>query len=220
MFRLTGTLALALVALATPTALAHEGNPNYRSTVRAVAPETEGVDVQVLNFDDRLELRNVSGRTVTILGYGGEPYARLLADGSVQVNRRSPSTYLNEERLGGAEVPESASAKADPVWRTLDGSGRFDWHDHRAHWMSKALPPQVKDEDVRTKVFDWNVPISVAGEKGSIRGDLFWVPDAGGGLPLAAALALTAVALGGVALVAFVRRRRRASPADGAGEAW
>ena len=144
MSRRAGALALAVAALLAPPALAHEGNPNYRSTVRAVDPASEGLSVQVLNFDDRLELRNDSGRMVTIMGYGGEPYARLLADGTVQVNRRSPASYLNEDRFADAEVPQSADSDAAPVWRTLDGSGRFDWHDHRAHWMGKNLPPQVE----------------------------------------------------------------------------
>ena len=219
MSRRAGALALAVTALLAPSALAHEGNPNYRSTVRAVAPATEGLSVQVLNFDDRLELRNDSGRMVTIMGYRGEPYARLLADGTVQVNRRSPASYLNEDRFADAEVPKSADADAAPVWRTLDGSGRFDWHDHRAHWMGKNLPPQVKDEDERTKVFDWKVPIAVGGREGNIGGDLFWVPDAGGGAPLAAPLALGGVALAGLMLVLIVRRRRRRST-GAPEEAW
>jgi len=219
MSRQLGAVGLALAALLAPTALAHEGNPNYRSTVRTVEPAVDRLSVQVLNFDDRLELRNDSGRTVTIVGYDDEPYARLLADGTVQLNRRSPATYLNEDRFADAEVPGSADSEAAPLWRTLDGSGRFEWHDHRMHWMGKGLPPQVRDADERTKVFDWKVPIAVAGRGGEIRGDLFWVPDAGGGTPLAAPLALGGVVLGGTLLVLFVRRRRRAAEGP-AKEAW
>ena len=117
-------------------------------------------------------------------------------------------------------MPASADSDAPPRWETVDGSGRFDWHDHRTHWMGKKLPPQVKDEDKRTKVFDWKVAISVGGRAGSIRGDLFWVPDAGGDAPLGAGLALAAVALGGAALVVVVRRRRRRSAGAGGEEAW
>jgi LPXTG-motif cell wall-anchored protein len=184
-----------------------------------VEPAAEGLDVQVLNFDDRLELRNRSDRTVTVLGYREEPYARLLPDGTVQVNRRSPSTYLNEDRFAEVELPASADAKAAPEWETLDRSGRFDWHDHRMHWMGKDLPPQVKDEGKRTKVFDWVVPIAVAGRAGEVRGDLFWVPDAGGDAPSVAPFVLGGAALAGLGLVLFVRRRRR-SAATAREEAW
>ena len=211
--------ALTALALTAPIAIAHEGNPNYRSMVRAITPAAEGLSVDVLNFDDRLELRNDSGRTIVVVGYRDEPYARILADGTVQVNARSPATYLNDDRFADVDVPARADPAAPPEWETRDRSGRFEWHDHRAHWMGKELPPQVKDEGERTKVFDWRVPLEVGGQAGAIRGDLFWVPDAGGeGFPLAAALSLGAVGLAGGALVLFVRRRRRAGA--GGGEAW
>ena len=59
MSRLRLVVALsALFALAVaPTALAHQGNPNYRSVIDEVAPKFPGVRLAVLNLDDRLELR-------------------------------------------------------------------------------------------------------------------------------------------------------------------
>ncbi|MEA2275536.1 MAG: hypothetical protein QOC78_496, partial [Solirubrobacteraceae bacterium] len=65
MSRLAGVVAVAaLVALAAaPTAGAHQGNPNFRSIIDGVTPSVAGVTLQVLNFDDRLELQNTSGQT-------------------------------------------------------------------------------------------------------------------------------------------------------------
>ena len=42
---------------------------------------------------------------------------------------------------------------------------------------------------MRTKVFDWAVPIEVGGERGAIAGTLFWTPLPGGGPPLGAIFA-------------------------------
>ena len=131
-----------------------------------------GVTIEVLNYDDRLLMINRTGKTVAITGYEREPYARLREDGTVEVNRRSPTHYLNEERYGGTPVPTSADPKAPPQWETVSRTGRFEWHDHRIHWMSKdTVPPQVKDEDKRTKVFDWRVPIRVGSQPAALTGD-------------------------------------------------
>jgi len=202
-------LALTLAALLSPPALAHGGNPNFRSEFRAVKPAEPGLQVQVLNYDDRLLVINRTGKTVVVRGYEREPYARLRADGTVEVNRRSPSYYLNEERYGGTPVPASASPKAPPQWSVVDKTGRFETHDHRIHWMSKgATPPQVKDKDKRTKVFDWRVPIDVGPEHAALTGSLFWAPSSGGGVPTAAIVALVVLVIVTVALFVATRRMR------------
>jgi hypothetical protein len=214
--------ALAILALALPVpALAHKGSPNYRSSVRSVDPKVAGVDVQVLNYDDRLLLVNKTGREVEVRGYDGEPYFRIRADGTVEVNKRSPSYYLNLDRFGNVKVPPDARNGAPPRWALVDKTGRFEWHDHRIHYMSKSLPNQVTDKGKRTKVFDWKVPLDVGGRRVQIRGDLYWVPSPGG-LPRGALLALAAVVIAAISFVEVVRRRRRRREgrAGGASQAW
>jgi hypothetical protein len=199
----------ALVALAVPSAvLAHAGNPNFRSNVTQVSPAPKGLDVNVQNYDDRLQLINHTGKTVTIFGYNNEPYAQLLPDGTVQVNKLSPAFYLNDDRYANVQVPKSANPKAAPQWSTVDKTGRFDWHDHRIHWMSTALPPQVKDKKKRTFIFDWKVPLAVAGAPTTVSGNLFYQPRPGGSAPTGAIIAMIVLVLGGGALVLVVRRRR------------
>jgi hypothetical protein len=171
-----------------------------------------GLEVQVLNYDDRLAIQNKTGKTVLLKGYEGEPYARLRADGRVEVNRNSPSFYLNEERYGGTAVPRTANADARPDWSVVSDTGRFETHDHRIHWMSKeAKPPQVTDEDKRTKVFDWRVPIEVGSQPAAITGTLYWVASSGGGIPTAAVVALVALVLLSVVLFVATRRVRARS---------
>ena len=95
-----------------PVAVAHQGNPNFRSEVRDIAPALDGVQATVVNYDDSIELRNRSGRTVVVEGYRGEPYVRIAADGTVSVNRRSPTYYLNDDRFAeGVEVPAGRDAQ-------------------------------------------------------------------------------------------------------------
>jgi hypothetical protein len=212
-------LGVAVALLAASAAQAHQGNPNYRSVVDAITPAVKDLTLHVLNYDDRFELTNRSGRTVTVQGYDREPYARVLADGTVEVNKRSPAYYLNDDRFADVKVPASADPKAPPQWSVVDKTGSLQWHDHRMHWMSKSLPPQVKDKSKRTKVFDYAIPLRVGGQPGSIRGTLFWQPDSGGGAPVGAIVGLVALALVGLGAVAVVRRRRAGEPVEGA-EAW
>ena len=106
---------------------------------------------------------------MTIYGYQGEPYARVLADGTAEQNARSPATYLNQSFYGDINVPPQANAKAPPQWQVIDRTGQFEWHDHRIHYMSPAIPPQVKDQGKRTLIFDWKVPISVGAQPGRDR---------------------------------------------------
>jgi ABC-type spermidine/putrescine transport system permease subunit I len=86
--------------------------------------------------------------------------------------------------------------------------------------MSKnTVPPQVKDEDKRTKVFDWRVPISAGGQRAALTGALFWQPADASGIPFAAIVALVVLVIVTIALF-VVTRRRRAAAAGKPRQAW
>jgi hypothetical protein len=212
-------------ASAESPAAKESGNPindqgssyHYRTYVTSITPKVPGLSVEVLEFADRLLLRNNTGKTVTVYGYSGEPYARLLPNGSAEQNRRSPAVYLNTNFYANVTVPSYASATATPEWEAVDRTGQFEWHDHRIHWMSPVTPPQVKDPGKRTKIFDWSVPIRVGSQPGAISGELFWVPESSSA-PVGAIAALVVAAVGGAVLVLVVRRRRRARGAGPDGD--
>ncbi len=211
---LLATLASALLAA---PAVAHNGNPNYESLVGEVTPTIPGFSVVVLNGDDRFEVVNHSSKTVAIDGYSKEPYIRMAADGTVSVNVRSPAFYLNNDRQGTAPIPASADAKAAPQWKVVARDGRYQFHDHRMHWMGAKNPPQVKDASVRTKINDWRVPLEADGSDGAIVGTLYW-RGSSGGPPAGAFIGLVAFVLAAAATVVVVRRRRRGEGVQAAGE--
>ena len=114
---------VAALTLAVGEAAAHEQHGigrGYVSTVAAIEPNVLGVSAFVVGGDDRLLLRNLSGRTIVVRGYDGEPYLRISPDG-VDENTRSPATYLNRERF-----PRGPAPAADRSGRraALAASGR------------------------------------------------------------------------------------------------
>lgn len=211
----------AIAALATMFALivpaaawGHEGNPDYRSIIDRVTPNVPGVSFEVLSYDSYFQLLDQHGHEVVIYGYEGEPYARVLKDGTVQVNERSPAYYLNDTRYPTGEVPPIANAKAPPKWKTFDDSGTFLWHDHRMHYGSPSVPPQVTDEHRKTKIYDYEIPLRIDGRKGAIHGTLYWVGPANTSkLPFI--IVGVVILVGGGALVLFLRRRRDAPGESG-----
>lgn len=215
-------LAVALVAAAglafVPAASAHKGSPEYLSVIDGVAPAVPGLDVVMLDRGDRLQVTYHGSKPVVFFGYSEEPYLRFLPSGVVQRNALSPATSLNVDPTGQAPVAESADAEAPPRWETVSRDGRYEFHDHRIHWMGQQRPPIVKDPDKRTKVQDWRVPMEVAGTPGAVTGTLYWTPIDGGGPPVGAIVALVVLLVGAVVLVVVVRRRRAAGGDAGDGD--
>jgi hypothetical protein len=222
-------LASLLTAAATATALAEDITESFRSTVRQIAPPVSGLEVRVLGRDDALELRNDTGRTVVVEGYDRDSYLRFRTDGTVEANRYSPATYLNRDRSGSQKVPVEANSAARPSWRRVSNEGAYRWFDHRIHITNpEGPPPQAQGKEGATKVNDWNVPLTVGGDRVVVRGTLYWDPESSSsdGFPFA----IVAAIVGGLALLgllAYLWRRRTGGPIppgtgkdEAAKEAW
>ncbi len=210
-----------------PSPASESGNPiadqganyHFRTYITSVTPKVQGLSLEVLEFADRILMRNHTGKTVTVYGYSGEPYARLQPNGAAEQNTRSPAVYLNTNFYADVTVPPSANASDPPKWEVIDRAGLFEWHDHRIHWMSPVTPPQVKDTGKRTKIFNWSVPISIGTQRGAINGELFWVPESSKA-PTGAIAALIVLSVLALAFVLFMRRRRRRGTPEGQQGAW
>ena len=164
--------------------------------------------VTVVDYDDRLELRNETGKQLVILGYQGEPYLAF-RDGRVYRNTHSPATYLNDDRFGRVALPKLADPKTPPEWEEVSPREVYEWHDHRIHWMSRTLPPKVRaTKDKAQHVFDWTVPARLDGKRLTIAGSLDYEPPPST-IPRPLIVLLGLLVVGGGAAVWLRRRRER-----------
>jgi len=210
--------AIAMVAassLAGPVAPATAGRQDYQSVIEGVTPSVPAIAAHVRESDDFIVLRDRGGHEVTVYGYEGEPYARILGNRTVQVNQRSPATYLDTGFSPTGPVPAKADPGAPPQWKTQSHDGRFAWFDHRTHYLSAGVPPQVSDAGRKTKVFDYEVPLRIDGREGAIHGTLFWIGSPG---PSKSRIVIAGVVflLACAALALVTRRRRRDGKGGGA----
>ena len=157
--------AVALLAGGRPAAADPPGPTNFRSTVDAIVPDVEGIEVSIVGGDGFLLLEVASGHTVEVPGYSGEPYLRFAADGTVEENTSSPAYDLNQSR---GRTDTSADADAEPTWRVVATDGRWAWHDHRVHYMGSGDP--APDHASRGDGLRWTVPIVVDGTEVEVQG--------------------------------------------------
>jgi hypothetical protein len=175
---------------------------NYASRILSVTPPIAGLQVEVRDLGNRIEVRNNTRYEVLVLGYSGEPYLRVGPQGVFE-NRRSPSVFLNRTATIVADAPPSYSATAAPVWRHISDAHVVLWHDHRVHWMGTSEPPAVAESPGQTHlVSDWFVTLQYRGQPVRVSGDLRWVPGPSAAPRLALAL-LVALLVGAVG---FARR--------------
>jgi hypothetical protein len=180
MSRTRATLALAVLLLvvgARPASADPAGPTDFRSEVTAIEPAVDGVEAAIRGGDSFLELPVGAGRTVVVEGYSGEPYLQVLEDGTVQRNRLSSATYLNDDRKGRVDIPPEVQAAmeddgTEPDWETVAEGGTYAWHDHRVHWMAEVSPPVERGERVTGAYDPWRVPITVDGEAVEVQGTL------------------------------------------------
>jgi hypothetical protein len=183
-------VALAVVVLTGAPAQAHGPAPdasNYLSSVDATVSMVDGepagevvapagVTWRVLGADALLQVENTSNDDLVVAGYEGEPFLRIGPQGVFQ-NARSPATYLNADRFGMTEAPPAADPAAAPDWEQISTASRWQWHDHRIHWMARTTPPQVQRRPgVTQTLFEWSVPFGVAGQDLAVQGVLRWIP--------------------------------------------
>jgi len=196
-----GVLLLGALLLPAAPADAHTRTQETTNLVSHITadPGLPGVEWKVYTGGLLLEVVNHSDRVLVVEGYEGEPYLRIGPDG-VERNRRSPATYLNddrvEQRVGtrtGVAMPPDVDASAAPEWIRIDTEPRAIWHDHRIDWPAPEPPDFVEAGPVARLMMrinfvgvigragedaaafqEWTVPFSLEGEPAVLAGELVW----------------------------------------------
>src|SRR5690606_23894173 len=112
--------ALAWMVTATPASADPAGPSDFRSEVTALQPSTGALDARIRGGGAFVEIEVAPGHTALVEGYSGEPYLRIDEDGTVERNRLSAATYLNDDRKGAVEIPAEVTTAmaegAEPDW--------------------------------------------------------------------------------------------------------
>ena len=180
--KLLGAALLAAVVLgpAQPVS-AHGGNggasSDYRIQVMGFDGDATGIEVRPVELGNRMELDRTTAKEVQILGYEGEPYLRLDADGVFE-NVNSPAHFINLDRFARTPIPPTATATAAPNWVKLSDASSVRWHDHRTHWMDPTPRQDVRDNpDVERVIFPANrVELLVDGKQVAAIVKVTWLP--------------------------------------------
>ena len=155
---LLGFVFLISPVLSASPASAHGlGGPqpsNVDISERGTEPHISGVSIRMVNLGYLVELKNSGPNTVVVIGYDREPYLRIGPSG-VEVNRRSPATFLNRSATPSGSLPDGLDARATPIWESVSNVPTARWHDHRAHWMGRGA---VRNADRESK---WSIPLIV-----------------------------------------------------------
>jgi hypothetical protein len=169
--------------------------PTATSNLAKVTVVPGGVQVKVVDGDQRLWLRAWRGHTVVIRDYRGAPYLRFSRAG-VQLNRNSEMAYLNH--VPAQRVPRGLTAQTPPRWQRVSGGHSYGWHDGRLHALAT-----VARAPGQTFLGSWSVPVTVDGRTDSIAGNLWHADD-----PSLVWLWLIVVIVGCVLAARRARRRR------------
>ena len=153
-------LLISPVLSASPASAHGLGGPqptNVDVSTSGADPNISGVTIRMVNLGYLIELNNSGPNTVVVIGYDREPYLRIGPSG-VEVNRRSPATFLNRSATPSGSLPDGLNARATPLWESISKVPTARWHDHRAHWMGRGA--------VRNA--DWSIPLIVTAQETEI----------------------------------------------------
>jgi hypothetical protein len=202
---------LLLLAGGTPAG-AHGGatGGSYYATVTGLSEPVAGVVVS--GDGSTLTVTSTAPDDLVVLGYAGEEFLRLSADGAWL----APDSPTTRTVAGDSLVRRTTSGG----WAQVAARGRYSWVDERVGQEPDATPPGVLQRPREHQVVGaWHVPVRYGDRALSIDGRTWWEPTQySAGLTLAVVLGVLGLGLlGAVALVVPRRRTGDAPQGDAAG---
>jgi hypothetical protein len=207
--------------LLVPAAASGHGveDDKYRTTILSIEPEGLPVDVR-MSKGDEIRFENKGDEDLMLCGYDSaecEEWVKIGPDG-VFVDKNSKAYFSNAEEDQLGDVPADAGEGAPQFERVREAPAFYAYHDHRVHWMGRALPPGVDDSDPDAqKVMDGEVAFRYGDTPGIVKvrvdyvGGQTWVQRYGEQLIVAGGILVMVVVF---ALDAIRRRRRAAATVD------
>lgn len=172
--RLTAVVVVAVLVGGPGLAHADPAEPtDYLSEMVSESPSTDALEVRIIGGDAFVQVEVAPGHELAVAGYQGEPFLRVLDDGRVEENHRSPSWALSQERFPSGELPDDVGADLAPMWVEVSEGGTWVWHDHRAHWMGREPPMGLGPGD---QVAEGVIPMTVDGRAVEVRVVSTWIP--------------------------------------------
>ena len=155
---------LVLMALA-PSAGAHEAAAGIRYRITDVAPEVEGLTIQVVRgLAGQLVLANDTDEQVEVLDGAGRAFLRIGPDG-VAADVASGAWRASDRPFGLAGVERGSergvaggNLDGPSRWTSLSTSSSWGWYDHRLHASEITPPPQATEPVV---IETWEIPLRV-----------------------------------------------------------
>lgn len=146
----------------------------YEARITSPAEIAPGVFLQVMQGPvPGFMLSNAGQQTVTILGRDGKPFIEMNATG-VRANIHS-STWRSSGLAESSFVAPDAGVSAgnEVAWQVRSVTPRYTWLDVRA--VAAADDVAAGKPAARTAAQQWEIPFSVDGQAGTVRGITKWV---------------------------------------------
>ena len=166
---------IALLSVAAPAA-AHEGMIGEGGPFRVDVTAGLPAEIDGRFGNGELELHVPAGMEVVALGLGGEPFAKVDADGTMFGNTNSQTWAMARDAdmtgMGGTDV--STDPTIEPDWQFVAGGGSLQYHDHRIHFMAASIEPALADGGV---VAPFSLPFVIDGVGVDVIGNLVFDPS-------------------------------------------